>query len=153
MSKSHNFNADNQQISDVGIQQISDVGIQRIPDAELDIMLILWKNNTPLKVIDIYNGLRTIRPCSKPAIHTLLERLSSRGFVKLETIDAPTPYKLITPLVTEEEYRAAESENFLSKLCRGSWKTLIATLVDTGKITSDDIEEISRLLKNKENKK
>lgn len=150
MSKSQNPDEDIQRNHNVGIQRIPDAGIQRIPDAELDIMLILWKSDVPLKVIDIYNGLRTVRPCSKPAIHTLLDRLASRGFVKQETVDAPTPYKRITPLVTEEEYRAAESENFLSKLCRGSWKTLIATLVDTGKITSDDIEEISRLLNHKE---
>jgi len=126
--------------------------MQRIPDAELDVMLILWKSDTPLRIIDIYNGLRTVRPCSKPAIHTLLERLAAKGFVRLDTVEAPTPYKLVTPLVSERDYRAAESDNFLAKLCRGSWKTLIATLVDTGKITSEDIEEISSLLNRKENK-
>ena len=126
--------------------------IQKIPEAELDIMLILWKANGPSRVIDIYNGLQGIRPCSKPAIHTLLERLEKRGFVKQETVDAPTPYKLITPVITEKEYRATESNAFLDKLCRGSWKTLIATLVDTGRITSDDIDEISVLLESKNRK-
>lgn len=124
----------------------------KIPDAELDIMLFLWKHGKPAKIIDIYNGLREIRPCSKPAIHTLIERLSVKGFVKIDTVDAPSPYKLITPLVAEKDYRAFESENFLDKMCRGSWKTLIATLVDTGKITSDDIDEISKLL-NKEDQR
>lgn len=118
----------------------------KIPDAELDIMLFLWNRTEPAKVIDIYNGLREIRPCSKPAIHTLIERLASKGFVRIETADAPSPYKLISPLISEKEYRAFESDNFLAKLCRGSWKTLIATLVDTGRISSEDIDEISRLL-------
>lgn len=122
----------------------------KIPDAELDIMLYLWKRGEPAKIIDIYNGLREVRPCSKPAIHTLIERLCAKGFVHIETVDAPSPYKLITPLVKEEDYRAFESENFLEKLCRGSWKTLIATLVDTGKITSGDIDEISKLLNKEE---
>ena len=124
--------------------------IPRIPEAELDIMLILWKAAEPSRVIDIYNGLKTIRPCSKPAIHTLLDRLENRGFVKQETIeDGPTPYKRITPLVSEADYRAAESNAFLDKICRGSWKTLIATLADTGRITSEDIDEISKLLEQK----
>ncbi len=126
--------------------------IPKIPEAELDIMLILWKADGPSRVIDIFNGLRSIRPCSKPAIHTLLDRLESRGFVKQETVDAPTPYKLITPIVTETEYRAAESNMFLDKLCRGSWKTLIATLADTGRISSEDIDEITRLLDAKKTK-
>ena len=126
--------------------------IPRIPEAELDIMLILWKASGPSRVIDIYNGLRSIRPCSKPAIHTLLDRLEKRGFVQQETVDAPTPYKVITPKVTEAEYRAAESNTFLDKLCRGSWKTLIATLADTGRITSEDIDEITQLLESKKKK-
>ena len=126
--------------------------IPKIPEAELDIMLILWKAAGPSRVIDIYNGLRSIRPCSKPANHTLLERLENRGFVKQETVEAPTPYKLITPIITEAESRATESNAFVDKLCRGSWKTLIATLVDTGRITSEDIDEISRLLESGDKK-
>lgn len=130
----------------------------RIPDAELDIMLILWKNGgqtkeegvyAPSRIIDVYNGLRSVRPCTRSAIHSLLERLASRGFVKIELTEGPTPYKLITPLVSEAEYRAAESLNFLEKLCRGSWKPLIAALIDAGEITDSDIEEISAMLNGK----
>ena len=120
--------------------------LPKIPEAELDIMLILWKVSSPARVLDIYNALQSVRPCSKPAIHTLLDRLEKRGFVKQETVDAPIPYKQITPVVTESEYRAAESNVFVDKLCRGSWKTLIATLVDTGRISTDDLTEITELL-------
>lgn len=126
--------------------------IARIPDAELDIMLILWENMTesgeyaPSKIIDVYNGMKEVRPCTRSAIHSLLERLRDRGFVRIDLVDAPTPYKLITPIVTESEYREAESENFVQKLCRGSRKTLIATLIETGKITDEDIGEISAML-------
>jgi len=109
-------------------------------------MLILWKTPGSARVLDIYNALQSIRPCSKPAIHTLLDRLEKRGFVKQETVDAPIPYKRITAVVSESEYRAAESNVFVDKLCHGSWKTLIATLVDTGRISSDDITEITELL-------
>ncbi|MBE6599037.1 MAG: BlaI/MecI/CopY family transcriptional regulator [Ruminococcaceae bacterium] len=124
----------------------------RIPDSELDVMLVLWQSETPLRVIDIHNGLRGVRPCSKPAIHTLLDRLAEKGFVKIETVEAAIPYKLISPIVTEEEYRREESDNFITKLCRGSLSTLIATLIDTGKITDDDIDEIARLLDEKKKK-
>ncbi len=127
--------------------------IPKIPEAELDIMLILWKADVPSRVIDIFNGLKDTRPCSKPAIHTLLERLEKRGFVRQDTVDAPTPYKLITPLISEEDYRATESNAFVDKLCRGSWKTLIATLVDTGRITGEDMDEIAKLLDSAEKKK
>ncbi|MBQ2724681.1 MAG: BlaI/MecI/CopY family transcriptional regulator [Clostridia bacterium] len=127
--------------------------IQRIPDAELDIMLILWENSRdgvyqPSKIIDVFKGMQSVRPCTRSAIHSLLDRLASRGFVKIEMMeDAPIAYKHITPLISEEEYREAESENFVDKLCRGNWKTLIATLVDNGTIGDSDIDEIEKLLK------
>ena len=124
-----------------------DRSVHRLPDAELDIMLVLWKIAEPLKVSDIHAALQNIRPCSKPAVHTLIERLGAKDFVRIETIDAPTPYKLISPLVKESEYRASESDTFVEKLCRGNWKTLIATLVDTGKISKDDIDDIAELIR------
>lgn len=127
--------------------------LPRIPDAELDIMLILWENEKdgvyqPSRILDVYRGMQKVRPCTRSAIHSLIERLSTRGYVRIDMItDGPIPYKLLTPLVSEAEYREAESENFVGKVCRGSWKTLIATLVDNGTINDGDIDEIERLLK------
>lgn len=131
----------------------NDRKFQRIPDSELDIMLILWENKKdgvyqPSKIIDVFRGMQKVRPCTRSAIHSLLDRLVIKGFVKIEMMDdAPISYKHITPLVSEEEYRELESENFVDKLCRGSWKTLIATLVDNGTIGDGDIDEIEKLLK------
>lgn len=131
----------------------NDRKIQRIPDAELDIMLILWENRKdgeylPSKIIDVFRGMQEVRPCTRSAIHSLLDRLALKGFVKIEMMDdAPISYKHITPLVSEDEYRELESANFVNKLCRGSWKTLIATLVDNGTIGDGDIDEIEQLLK------
>lgn len=122
----------------------------KLPDSELDIMLVLWNFDGECKVADIYNGLKDSHPLSKAAIHTLLERLEKRGFIETKTVDAPTPYKMIFPVVTEEEYRTAESGNFVDKLFRGNWKNLITALVDNGKITENDIEEISRMIREKE---
>lgn len=122
----------------------------KLPDAELDIMLVLWSKSDACKVIDIYNGLKETHPLSKPAIHTLLERLENRGFVKSQTVEAPTPYKTIFPIVSEAEYRTAESENLVDRLFRGNWKNLIAALVDNGKITEADIDEITRMIQEKE---
>lgn len=127
--------------------------MMRIPDAELDIMLILWEKKNedgsyaPSKIADVYNGMQEVRPCTRSAIHSLIDRLSDRGFVKIELIEAPVSYKHLTPLVSEEEYREAESDTIVNKLWRGNWRTLITTLIDTGKITDDDIGEIAQMLK------
>ncbi len=122
----------------------------KLPDSELDIMLVLWYYDSECKVVDIYNRLKESHPLSKTAIHTLLERLEKKGFIESKIVDAPVPYKTFVPVVTEKEYRTNESKNIVDKLFRGSWQNLIAALVDNGKITEKDIEEISRMIREKE---
>ena len=125
--------------------------VARVPEAELDIMIILWRTGRPMKVSDICSDLQEYRKCSKAAVHTLIDRLSKRGFVKIELVETSLPYKLIHPVVTEEEYRALESETLIDKLCRGKWQPLIASLYDSGKLTQNDIDEIAAMLNGKDN--
>lgn len=122
----------------------------KLPDSELDIMLVLWDSPRGCKVSDIFKALKDTHPLSKAAIHTLLERLHGKGFIEINTVDAPTPYKMILPVVTEKEYRAEESDSLVDKLFRGNWRSLIASLVDSGRITEADIDEISRMIRDKE---
>ncbi len=123
--------------------------LRRIPDAELDIMLVLWKRARPMKIIEIFEDMQQIRPCTKTTIHSLLERLCDAGFVKIDFSEDRRAYKIITPLVSEEEYRAAESENFVNRLCRGRWQTLMASLMDSGAIGEEDLAEMEAILKHK----
>ncbi|MBQ8509030.1 MAG: BlaI/MecI/CopY family transcriptional regulator [Clostridia bacterium] len=126
--------------------------IPRLPDAELDIMLVLWRKNEPSRIGEIHAALQETRPCTKPALHSLLERLSDKGFVSIDHVEDARPYKLFTPLVSERDYRAAESRSFIDRLCRGRWQTLIASLVDSDEISRDDLDEIRALLEKSEEK-
>lgn len=123
--------------------------VAKVPEAELDIMIILWKNGVAMKVSDICSELQSYRKCSKAAVHTLIDRLAKRGFVNIEHVEAALPYKLISPLVTEKEYRDAESETLIDKLCSGKWQPLIASLCESGKLTEDDIDELTAILNSK----
>ena len=121
----------------------------QLPDAELDVMMVLLQRGEPSLVSDIHHDLQSKRTCTKPAVHILLDRLAAKDFVRVDVVQTPIAYKLVTPLVTEEDYCASASENFLTKICRGSWKRLIANLVDAGEISQDDLEEIARIVNRK----
>ena len=120
---------------------------RELPDSELDVMLALWELNRPSTVSDIHRVMQKRRKCSKPAVHILIDRLAAKDYVKVENIDAPVPYKLITSLITREEYCGNASDGFISKLFSGKWQNLIANLVDTGKISDDDIAELEEIIK------
>lgn len=121
--------------------------IPKLPDSELDIMLVLWSYDRPVRIIEIFNDLKSIRPCTKSAIHALVDHLLTKGFVKIEYSSDRQSYKCITPLISKEEYRASAADTFLQKLCGGNWKTLIAALVDSDAISDADLTEIETLLK------
>lgn len=121
----------------------------QLPDAELDVMMVLWQRGEPSSVPDIHRELQEKRPCTRPAVHILLDRLAAKGFVQVETVDTPVTYKRITALVTEEDYCLSASESFVEKICRGRWQRLIATLVQAGEITDKDLEEIARIVNRK----
>lgn len=123
--------------------------IPRLPDAELDIMLVLWKKKQPMKIIEIVNELKDIRPCTKSAIHTLVENLRRRGFIHIAFSEDKRSFKMITPLISEDEYRTAEADSFVDKLCGGKWQKLIAALIASQNISGDDIDEIAALLGDK----
>ncbi len=123
--------------------------IPGLPDAELDIMLVLWQYDRPLKIIEIFNDLQPVRPCTKSAIHTLVESLHKRGFIDIAFSPDKRSYKMLTPLVTEEEYRMAETDSLIDKLCGGKWQKLIAALTASDRLSDDEIDELTRLLSDK----
>ncbi len=123
--------------------------IPRLPDAELDIMLVIWKYERPVKIIEIFNDLQSIRPCTKSAIHTLVENLHNRGFIDIAFSPDKRSYKMLTPLVSEDEYRTAETDSLIDKLCGGKWQKLIAALTSSDRLSDDEIGELTRLLNKK----
>ena len=118
----------------------------RLPDAELDVMLVLWNSETPLKASAILDRLEGKRDWSMSTLHVLLARMSQRGVIASEN---DKNYKLYVPSITKEYYRQHETKNFIQKLYDNSAKRLIVSLIETNGITDDEIDEISRLLNEK----
>ena len=118
----------------------------RLPDAELDVMLVLWNSETPLKASTILERLEGKRDWSMSTLHVLLARMSERGVIVSEN---EKNYKLYTPNISKEVYRQTETKNFLQKLYDNSAKRLIVSLIEANGITDEDIDEISALLSSK----
>ncbi len=127
--------------------------LHKLPESELDIMLVLWSYDRPVRIAEIFNDLKPVRPCTKSAIHTLVDNLLKKGYIKIELSEDRQSHKMITPLVSEDDYRALEAGSFVRKLCGGKWQKLICALVDSKEISDSDIEELTALLSKREDKK
>ena len=122
---------------------------ETLPGAELDVMRALWELGAPSSAAQIHSVMTKYRPCTKPAVHILADRLAAKGFVLVEQLSEPVPYKRITPLVTEDEYASSEASGLVEKLFHGSWKRLVVNIADREDVTEEDLAEIERFLREK----
>ena len=119
--------------------------VKRLPDAELDVMQAMWDCNVPVLRSDLEAILNESHPMALTTLLTLLNRLSDKGFIRIEKVGRASQYY---PLVTKEEYLAEQSHRFLHQLCQGNVSTFASALVSGG-LSKEDIEELRALLKEK----
>lgn len=113
----------------------------QIQDSELAVMRVLWDSGAGVPLIEIRKTLAMRCGWEDSTVKTLLRRLQAKGAVKLERRG------VYTALVSEADYNASTNQSFLDKLYAGSAKKLVASLVSEGKLSADDIAELSAMFK------
>ena len=121
---------------------ISMKNIKRLPESELEIMQIIWKEETPVSRMTIERALQEKHPLAPTTILTLLTRLCEKGFLSLKKEGRSNLYD---PLITEREYLACESRSFLDRMFGGSVAGFATALCDSG-IKKEELEELKRML-------
>ncbi|WP_350336876.1 BlaI/MecI/CopY family transcriptional regulator [[Clostridium] symbiosum] len=116
--------------------------IQQVSDFELELMKTIWGNGGTALYAEIAEALeKKGTPATKNTIISLLSRLIEKGFLKTNKIGRRNRYNV---LVSEADYRAAQTETFLDKIYEGSAKDLISTLIQKEMISPDDYENLKK---------
>lgn len=116
--------------------------IQQVSDFELELMKTIWGNGGTALYAEVAEALeKKGTPATKNTIISLLSRLIEKGFLKTNKIGRRNRY---TALVSEADYRAAQTETFLDKIYEGSAKDLISTLIQKEMISPDDYENLKK---------
>ena len=118
---------------------------QRLPESELDIMLVLWNNTPPMTRPEIEKVINM----KKTTILSLLTRLENKNFVE---VTKQGKMNLYTPLVSQSDYQAHESQSVLEKLYGNSLKKFVTSLYHGKKISSEEVQDLSEFLKNLEDR-
>ena len=98
---------------------------QRLPESELDIMLVLWNGTPPMTRPEIEKVINTKKNLASTTILSLLTRLESKNFVE---VTKQGKLNLYTPLVSQSDYQAHESQRVLEKLYGNSLKKFVTSL-------------------------
>lgn len=114
--------------------------IQQVSDFERELLKTIWENGGTALYAEIVEALEAKgTPATKNTIISLLSRLIEKGFLKINKIGRRNRY---TALVSEAEYRAAQTETFLKKVFEGNAQDLISTLIQKNLISADDYEKL-----------
>jgi len=119
--------------------------LQQLSDAELEIMKIVWGNQSEVTLFPyIMDALAARgRPCQKNTLIVLLSRLIGKGFLSARKIGRRNEY---TTLVSEAEYQTAQTRSFLDKIYEGSVRGLVSNLITGDLLTDEEYEELKKLL-------
>ena len=116
--------------------------IQQVSDAELQLMKILWERGGSALYAQILEALTaTGNTWQKNTIITLLSRLVDKGLLKTSKIGRRNEY---TAIVSREDYQTTQTKKFLDKLYAGNARGLVATLIQSDMLTSEDYEELKK---------
>ena len=118
--------------------------LNRLPDAELEVMKVIWVGVPPMSTNDV------MKTWNISTLLTLLSRLIERGFLASEKRGRERIY---SPIVKQADYMEYETRNFLQKLHKNSFMSLVTTLYDNHDLTESDIDELSQWLKEKSKEK
>jgi len=120
--------------------------ISHISDAEWEIMTVVWEQ-APVPAAAVADALQTKRRWSLATVRTLLRRL-----VKKRAIDQRQDGKrlLYVPRVSMAECVRQESESFLDRVLGRTPPATVLRLVDKAQLSKEDIEELRRVLRQKE---
>ena len=116
--------------------------IQQVSDSELELMKIIWANGGKALYAQISDGLTNNGyTWQKNTIITLLSRLVDKGLLKVNKIGRRNEYSAV---VSEQDYQASQTQNFLKKLYEGDAKGLFSTLIQRELLSEQDYEDLRR---------
>nr|WP_325182345.1 BlaI/MecI/CopY family transcriptional regulator [uncultured Oscillibacter sp.] len=117
--------------------------MKRLGSAELEIMLAVWGAGEPVPASYVQGKLRGSRDWPLPAVLTSLNRLVEKGFLSREKRGRGNWYK---SLISENDYKAAESRGVIDRLYGSSFTGMVAALYDQRAIGREDLEELRQYL-------
>ena len=118
--------------------------LTKISDSEMEIMKIIWKENKEITTSTILEKLPKENSWKTTTVMTLVTRLIEKGIINVNKVGKLNHY---SPKVTEEEYKAIQTDVFLDDMHNGSVKSFMATLYNNKKISQKDISDLKKWIK------
>ena len=118
----------------------------RITEAEWEVMAVVW-DRTPVAASTVVEVLQHRKQWTLATVRTLLRRLVNKGALQQHTEGKRYIY---TARISMAECARQESESFLDRVLGRAPSEAILHLVKRADLSREDIQELQRILRNKE---
>ena len=119
-----------------------------LTDHELEIMKVIWARGSAT-VRDVYEELLKHRKIAYTTVMTVMGVLEQKGRLNKSTDGRAYLY---TPSQPQSEVVTSMVRDFVGRVFNGMAKPLLVSMLEDGKITEDELNELKKLLKNKRRK-
>ena len=116
--------------------------LPRLSPAETEILQLLWQLDEAT-VQQVCDRLPSQRKITYATVQTLLRRLEKKGYI---THRAEGKAHVFSPAAKQEEVIKRSVSDFVNRLFGGDPIPLMHYLAEHGKISTDDIDELKRLV-------
>ncbi len=117
----------------------------KISETEMEIMRIIWDKDGKVTTSELAEKL----PDKKlTTISTLAGRLIDKGCLSSQKIGRSHVHEY-EAVISEKEYQAMQTNEFVKNIYRGSAKNLISALFDGEDLSKDDIAELRQFIEEK----
>lgn len=120
--------------------------IPKISEAEWIVMEVVWRKS-PVTALEVVQQLTDHKQWQDQTIRTMLRRLIRK---KALTYKAQGNVYYYAPAVSREQCVRGESQSFLERVFGGTPQPLLVQLMQETKLSSEEIAELKRILKDKE---
>lgn len=117
-----------------------------ITDAEWEVMSVLWERS-PATALEIIEAVREKMEWHPKTVKTLLSRLVRKGVLRYRTEGNRYVY---SPAIARQRYVKQESQSFVERVFGGEATPALMHFVRTTDLSKDDIDELRRLLDEKQ---
>jgi BlaI family transcriptional regulator, penicillinase repressor len=120
-----------------------------LTDHELQIMKVIWERGS-VTVRDVYEELLKHRKIAYTTVMTVMGVLEQKGRLK-KTISGRA--YVYSPSQPQSEVVTSMVRDFVGRVFNGMAKPLLVSMLEDGKITEDELNELKKLLKDKRRKR
>jgi BlaI family penicillinase repressor len=113
---------------------------------ELELMKIVWQKGEAT-VRDVYETLLERRRIAYTTVMTMMRVLEKKGYVKTHRVNRAYVYRPTRP---ERQVLRSMVREFVDRVFNGSAQPLLVHLVEDRRLSSQELEELERLIREAE---